>query len=347
MVKNVKKTKKLLILGAGGMLAADLIKVFSQSKKYQVIAWGLSDLDITNEQAVMKKIGRLKPNIIINAAAYTAVDQAEKDFDKAMAVNGYALKNLAEIASQIGARLVHYSTDYVFDGKNPAGYKEGDEANPAGVYGQSKFVGEQMVLMTAFHNSGQGCGGCGHGYGCDKIKAMKPLNYYIIRSSWLYGKGGLPSPQHSQKATAGNVKLRRANKNFVDTMISLAQKLPELKVVNDQRGNPTYAFDLAKATRFLIEKKFPSGIYHFTNKTSKKGVTWYDFAKEIFSARGGSATGGKIVKKVKIIPVSTKEFYKGNKNYLAKRPEYSMLIDTKKLGARDWKEALKEYLSEK
>jgi dTDP-4-dehydrorhamnose reductase len=311
------QTKKLLILGAGGMLATDLIKTFGKSKKYKIIAWGLSDLDITNEKMVIEKIGKLKPEIIINAAAYTAVDAAEQDFDKAMAVNGYALKNLAEIASEIGARLVHYSTDYVFDGKNPGGYKEGDEANPESAYGQSKFVGEQMILMTAFHNSGRGCGGCGHGHGCDKIAALKPLNYYIIRSSWLYGKGG---------------------KNFVDTMISLAGKVPELKVVNDQHGNPTYAKDLAEATKMLIEKKFPSNIYHFTNKTSKKGITWYDFAREIFKAKNIKAS---------VKPVTTKEFYKGNKNYVAKRPEYSMLIDTKKLEARDWKEALEEYLKEK
>jgi dTDP-4-dehydrorhamnose reductase len=312
--KNLNKQKKLLILGAGGMLATDLLETFGKSKKYKIIAWGLSDLDITNEQMVIEKIGKLKPDIIINAAAYTAVDAAEKDFDKAMAVNGYALKNLAEIASGVGARLVHYSTDYVFDGKNPAGYKEGDEASPESAYGQSKFVGEQMILMTAFHNSGAGCGGCGHGHGCHKIAIMKPLNYYIIRSSWLYGKGG---------------------KNFVDTMISLAGKLPELKVVDDQRGNPTYARDLAEATKFLIEKKFPSSIYHFTNKTSKKGISWYDFAREIFK-----------IKKIKVAvkPVTTKEFYKGNANYIAKRPAYSMLIDTKKLEARDWKEALSEYL---
>ncbi len=323
MKKNIFKTKKLLILGAGGMLAADLIKIFSASKKYKIIAWGVKDLDITNEKMINKKIGKLKPNIIINAAAYTAVDAAEKEFDKAMAVNGYALKNLAEVSSQIGAGLIHYSTDYVFDGKKPNGYKEDDEPNPVSAYGQSKFVGEQMILMTAFHNSGRGCAACGAGRGCHKINTIKPLDYYIIRSSWLYGKAG---------------------KNFVDTMLALAEKMLVLKVVNDQRGCPTYTLDLAKATKDLIEKKLPSGIYHFTNKTAKKGISWYDFAKEIFSAFGGSAEGGKITKKIKIIPVSTKDFYKGNKNYLAKRPEYSMLINTKLPQARDWKQALKEYL---
>ncbi len=324
MPQKKSKIKKMLILGASGMLAADLIKTFSAGKKCRVIAWGFKDLDIINERMVRDKIGKLKPDIIINAAAYTAVDAAEKEFDKAMAVNGYALKNLAEVSSQIGARLVHYSTDYVFDGKNPDGYKEDSEPNPISAYGQSKFAGEQMILMTAFHNSGKGCGGCNAGHGCGKIKVMKPLNYYIIRSSWLYGKSGPLTP-----------RLQRVKKNFVDTMLALAEKMPALKVVSDQYGSPTYAPDLAKATKFLIEKKFPSGIYHFTDKTSKKGISWYDFAKEIFK-----------IKKIKVTvkPATTKEFYKGNKNYLAKRPKYSMLINTKLPPARDWKEALKEYL---
>lgn len=349
--KLPKNIKKVLILGSSGMLAADLIKVFSvdppshkamarQGKNYKVIGWTREDLDITDEVQCEEKISRLKPDIIINAAAYNAVDNAEKETEKAMAINGYALRHLAEIAAKIGAVLVHYSTDYVFDGKNPKGYKEDDEPNPASAYGQSKFVGEQMILMTAFHSSGGGCAGCGAGRGCGKIKAMKPLNYYIIRTSWLYGKNGPPS-----------LKLRRVNKNFVDTMIALSQKYPELKVVNDQHGKPAYTVDLAKTTKDIIEGKLPHGIYHFSNETAKKGISWYDFAKEIFSARGatpaggqGSAAGGKITKKVKIIPVSTKEFYSGNKNYLAARPEFSMLINTKLPKARDWKEALKEYL---
>lgn len=337
--KQSKAQKKLLVLGAGGMLAADLINVFKDDKKYKIIAWGFADLDITNAQMVYDKIGKLKPDAIINAAAYTAVDAAEKEFDKAMAINGYALKNLADIASQTGALLIHYSTDYVFDGKNSKGYKENDEPNPASAYGQSKFAGERMILMTAFHNSGGGCTGCGASHGCHKITVMKPLNYYIIRTSWLYGHSG---------------------KNFVDTMLALAEsaggRTQELKVVNDQRGSPTFTLDLARATKDLIEKNFPSGLYHFTNKTSAKGISWYDFAKEIFkiinskkkiSARGGSAVGGNTAKKVKIIPVSTKEFYGADKTRLASRPKYSMLVNTKLPASRDWKEALKEYLKEK
>jgi len=336
--KKSKAQKRLLILGSSGMLAADLIKIFSadppshkamarQGKKYQpkadkpraykVIAWTRGDLDITDEVQCEEKISRLKPDIIINATAYNAVDNAEKETEKAMAINGYALRHLAEIAAKIGAVLVHYSTDYVFDGKDPKGCKEDDEPNPAGAYGQSKFVGEQMILMTAFHNSGGGCAGCGAGHGCGKIKNMKPLNYYIIRTSWLYGQNG---------------------KNFIDTMIALSGKYSELKVVNDQHGKPTYALDLAKTTKMLVEKKLPSGIYHFTNETAQKGITWYDLAKEIFKIK-------KI--KVKIKSVSTKEFYSNNKNYFAARPEYSMLINTKLPKARDWKEALKEYLEEK
>lgn len=312
--KRSKNVKKLLILGSSGMLAADLIKTFYASKKYCVTPWGMSDLDIIDEKAVIEKITKLSPDVIINAAAYTAVDAVEKEYDKAMNVNGYALRAIAETAAKTGALLIHYSTDYVFDGKNPAGYKEDDEPNPASAYGQSKFVGEQMILMAAFHNSGQGCAGCGAGRGCHKISVMKPLKYYIIRTAWLYGKAG---------------------KNFVETMISLGQKLPELKVVNDQFGKPTYTLDLAKKTKEMIESKLAYGIYHFTDETGKKGISWHEFAKEIFR-----------IKKIKaeLKQVTTKKFYSGNKNYLAPRPKYSMLVNTKLPKARDWKEALKEYL---
>ncbi len=315
--KRSKNIKKLLILGAGGMLAADIKNIFKKSKKYKITTWSRNELDITDEEAMNKKIVRLKPDIIINAAAYTAVDKCETELDTALLVNGYALRFLSEAALKTGAVLVHYSTDYVFDGKNPKGYKENDEPNSLNAYGQSKFVGEQMILMTANSVLG-GCAGCAMApKGCGKIIDKKPLKFYLIRTSWLYGRSG---------------------KNFVGTMISLAEKLPELKVVNDQFGKPTYTADLAKATKSLIESKHPFGIYHFTNETGKKGITWYDFAKEIFKIK-------KI--KVKVKPVTTKEFYSGNKNYLAERPKYSMLLNTKLPKARNWKEALKEYLKEK
>ncbi len=325
MAQNkINRQKKLLILGSGGMLAADLIKVFGKAKKYKLTVWGMKDLDITDEASVIEKITKLSPDVIINAAAYTAVDAAEKEYDKAMNVNGYALRALAETAGKIGALLIHYSTDYVFDGKNPAGYKEDDEPNPVSAYGQSKFVGEQMILMAEANSYG-GCGGCGlaHG-GCAKAAAkIKPLKYYIIRTSWLYGHNG---------------------KNFIEAMLALAGKIPELKVVADQRGKPTYTVDLAEKTKEMIGSKLAYGIYHFTDETAKKGISWYNFAREIFKIE--SALGGKKIK-VKVKPVTTKEFYKGNKSYLAKRPAYSMLINTKLPKARNWKEALEDYLKEK
>lgn len=315
MSKEVK-AKKVLILGAGGMLAADLVKTFSASKKYKVIAWSRKDLDITDEVECHEKIKGLKPGIIINSAAYTAVDNAEKDFEKAMAINGYALKHLAEISASLGAILVHYGTDYIFDGKNPKGYKEDDEPNPANAYGQSKFVGEQMILMTMSHGL-SGCSGCAKAHGgCHKMADNKPLKFYIIRASWLYGKNG---------------------PNFVETMLKLAEKRPELTVVNDQFGKPTHAADLATQTREIIEKDLPYGIYHFTNEAGKKGISWHDFAKEIFKI-------GKI--KVKVKPVTTKKFYGSDKTRLASRPKYSMLVNTRLPKAKNWKEALKEYLKE-
>ncbi|MBU3965157.1 NAD(P)-dependent oxidoreductase [Patescibacteria group bacterium] len=316
--KRSKNARKILILGSSGMLAADLIKVFREKEKYKITAWDRDDLDITNEEAVNKKISKLKPDIIINAAAYTAVDKCETEFDKALLINGYALRFLSESALKIGAILVHYSTDYVFNGENSKGYKEDDEPNPVSSYGQSKFVGEQMILLAEANNYG-GCGGCALSRGkCAKAASkIKPFKYYLIRTSWLYGHNG---------------------KNFVDTMISLGQSRglgTELKVVNDQFGKPTYTLDLAKKTREIIEKNLPFGAYHFTNETGKKGISWYDFAREFFKIK-------KI--KVKVKPVTTKEFYGADKTRLAKRPKYSMLVNTKLPRARDWKKALKDYL---
>jgi len=225
---------------------------------------------------------------------------------------------LSECALKIGAILIHYSTDYVFNGENSKGYKENDEPNPVSAYGQSKFVGEQMILLTEANSFG-GCGGCALSRGkCAKAASkVKPFKHYLIRTSWLYGKSG---------------------KNFVETMISLGQSRvlgTELKVVNDQFGKPTYTLDLAKKTREIIEKNLPFGIYHFTNETRKKEISWYDFAKEIFKIK-------KI--KIKVKPVTTKEFYGADKTRLAKRPKYSMLVNTKLPRARDWKKALKDYL---
>lgn len=275
---------KILILGARGMLGHDLLEVF---KNYQPIGWDKEDLDIARKKEVEKKIVELKPNIIINAAAYTNVDLAEKEKKLALKVNGYALNNLCEACKKTKSVLVHYSTDYVFSGGKQKGYKEEDRPDkPLNWYGRSKLLGEKLILAHA--------------------KKNRNFIYYLIRTSWLFGKHG---------------------KNFVSTMLKLAREKKEIKVVNDQFGKPTYSLDLAKATKELIEKKFKRGIYHLVNEGA---TNWFEFAKKIFEIKNI---------KIKVLPISSKELKR-----LAKRPKYSILLNTKFPSLRRWEEALEEYL---
>lgn len=272
----------VLILGAKGMLGSMLVKAFSDSEN-QVSAWDFEDCDITNAEETKEKIIALHPEVIINAAAYTNVDEAEEKKELAFSVNQTAVANIAAAAKKIGAVVVHYSTDYIFQGKKEEGYTEDDESVKAvNVYGASKRAGE-IILKSA------------------------GIPYYIIRTAWLYGPNG---------------------KNFVTTMLTLAQTHKELKVVNDQHGGPTYTKDVAYFTKKLLRKNHPSGVYHAVNAGH---TTWYEFAKEIFQIAG---------KEVNVIPVTSAEFPRP-----AKRPMYSILNQTKGPSMRPWQEALKEFIT--
>ncbi|OGI28561.1 MAG: dTDP-4-dehydrorhamnose reductase [Candidatus Moranbacteria bacterium RIFOXYA12_FULL_44_15] len=318
--------KKILIIGSQGMLGQELVKAFKKDKNYKTIAWDRKDIDITKEKEVMKKIGFTKPDVIINAAAYNAVDKCEndkKEYALAKDVNGLAPGYLAKVAKKNKAVLVHYSTDYVFDGdfeklisKEPQGcthscatcslhenfqpeigYREDDKPNPVNNYGKSKLLGEKEV-----------------------VKNIK--NYYLIRISKLFGAPALGES---------------AKKSFFDIMLGLGKDKKEVRVVDEETSCFTYAPDLAKKTKEILDSQKPFGIYHVTNGGS---CTWYEAAVELYkqaSAKGGSAYGGKI--KTKIIPVPGAEFPRP-----AKRPFYSVLVNTKLNPMRDWKEALKEYL---
>ncbi|MBN1326279.1 dTDP-4-dehydrorhamnose reductase [Candidatus Falkowbacteria bacterium] len=278
------KDTKILILGARGMLARDLVNIFCG---YNIILWDIEDIDITDKNQVDLKIGELRPDIIINCAAYTAVDDCEKEVDKATLINGIAVGYLAEAAKRNNGILVQLSTDYVFDGKNKNGYIEhSQEFWPQSVYGASKLLGEKALARLD--------------------------NYYLIRTSWLYGKNG---------------------KNFVDTITKLAKEKKELKVINDQFGKPTYTVDLAKQILYILNNDLPFGIYHITNETRKGGITWYNFAKKICKLQ-------KL--KVRIKPCSTKEY-----PLPAKRPSHSALINTKLPKMRKWQKALKECIKNK
>jgi dTDP-4-dehydrorhamnose reductase len=260
----------ILILGAGGMLGKDLRKAFPDA-----LAYSHSAVDITDRARITHMIKALSPRTVINAAAYTNVDGCEDNPGLAYAVNGTAPGYVAEACAAVNATLVHYSTDYVFDGKKKE-YAESDTPNPVNVYGESKRLGEQNI-----------------------VRAME--DYRIIRTSWLFGRHG---------------------KNFVDTMLSLSKQMDRVKVVNDQVGKPTYTVDLAEATRKILA--MPPGIYHVTND----GVcSWYDFASAIIP---------------NTTPCTSEEFPRK-----AKRPKFSVLVNTKTTPLRHWSEALADYLKEK
>jgi len=307
--------KKILIIGAKGMLGQELVKMFKQDSDYKVIGWDRGDIDITREKEVDKKIGVIKPVIIINAAAYNTVDKCEEDkkeYELAKKVNGLAPGYLAKTAKKIKATLVHYSSDYVFNGEpeiaEPSGcthscatcalhegsvpqvgFCEDDKPKPINKYGQTKLLGEVEVK-----------------------KNMK--NYYIIRTSWLFGK-----PAISQDA----------KRSFFDVMLELSKKNKEIKAVDEETGCFTYAPDLARKTKEIVDSQKPFGTYHVTNSGP---CTWYEAAVELYKQ-------AKI--KTKVIPVESSAFPRP-----AKRPFYSVLLNTKLNPLRDWKEALKEYLKE-
>ncbi len=261
---------KTLIFGAGGMLGVELCAVFPDAVKFDH-----RDLDITDREKVIETIESNDPDVVINAAAYTAVDDCEDNMELAFGINGAAPGYIAEGCSRSGAMLVHYSTDYIFDGSKKE-YTESDPPNPINVYGSSKLKGEMNI-----------------------IKKMD--NYRIVRTSWLYGAHG---------------------KNFVDTMLMLSGKMDTVKVVNDQFGKPTYAFDLARKTRELV--RLPQGIYHITNE----GIcSWYEFASAIIN---------------NAVPCTSDEFPRK-----ARRPKYSVLVNTKTTPMRHWRDALAEYLNKR
>ena len=278
---------KILTTGAKGMLSPDLVKVLST--EHEITGLSHQELDVTNKRDVDICINDNKPDVVIHAASYTDVDGCESNRELAFQVNADGAKNVALVCRETGSAMVYVSTDYVFDGEKSSPYIEEDKPNPINVYGKSKLAGENHVKSIL-----------------DR--------YYIVRTSWLFGKNG---------------------KNFVKTILRLSQEKNKLKVVNDQIGSPTYTLDLARAIKVLLNK--PSfGYYHVSNQGS---CSWYDFAREILKQNGFND--------VKVTPISTEEFKR-----TANRPKYSVLncqkfMDEFGYNLRNWQDGLKDYLAEK
>lgn len=291
---------KILIFGAQGNLGEQLVKTFTGSRDHinpleenEVIAWDRGEIDVTDSTLVTKKINDLKPGVIINAIGYNAVDNIECDegWEMARKLNIEAVETLADAALQVGATIIHYSTDYVFAGDNQEGYSENDEPNPISRYGESKRGGELALIRR----SGRG------------------LKWYLIRTSKLFGP----------KGASDLVK-----PSFFDTMLKLAAEKPELVGVDEEVSCFTYTVDLAQATKVLLDEDYGYGIYHIVNT---EPTTWFGALKTLFELAHVSTP---------IKPVSSDSFPRP-----AKRPKYSVLLNTKFIPLRSYKEALAEYLN--
>jgi dTDP-4-dehydrorhamnose 3,5-epimerase/reductase len=278
------KPKKMLITGANGQLGQALHEEFPDAEFV-----GRSELDIASLDLATARRWR-DYDTIINAAAYTAVDAAETPEGRQAAwlANATAVGNLSKIATEFGIKLVHVSSEYVFDGKAHI-HTEDEVLAPLGVYGQTKAAGDIAVAAVPRH--------------------------YIIRTSWVIGKG----------------------KNFVLTMKSLAERDINPSVVSDQIGRLTFTDDLSKGIKHLLKANASYGTYNLSNDGDP--ASWADIAKDVYELSGKSRDD--------VTPVTTEQYYE-DKEGIAPRPLQSTL-DLAKIKAtgftpREWKQALREYL---
>ena len=221
--------------GAAGMLGRDVVEACSV-RRHEVIGLARAELDITHSSEVEAAIDEIRPAVVINCAAYTNVDGAEDDERTAMLVNDAAAALVAAAAGSHGAKVIHPSSDYVFDGEKGSPYVESDLTRAISAYGRSKQAGETSV-------------------------AIANPRHFIVRSSWLFGRNG---------------------PNFVETMLRLAGEQPEVIVVTDQVGCPTYTRHLAQGLALLAESD-DFGIHHIAGAGR---CSWYEFAQEIFDQEG-------------------------------------------------------------
>jgi dTDP-4-dehydrorhamnose reductase len=295
----------MLVTGARGQVGAEVARRFEG--RAVVIAHGRATLDLASPAAIAEAVRAARPDVIVNAGAYTAVDRAESQPDVAHAVNAIAPGVLAEEAKRAGALLVHFSTDYVFDGTKAGPYVEDDATHPLGAYGRTKLEGEQRVIAS----------GCRH---------------LVLRTSWVYGPHG---------------------KNFMLTMLRLAQTRDELRVVDDQRGAPTSSASLAgllaellapgggEIARAQVDRVAQSsGLYH---SSAQGETTWFGFARAIFAA--AAERPGAVPRMPRLVAIPTSEYPTP-----AQRPANSVLSGERlhaTFGVRisDWRQGLAESVS--
>ena len=288
---------RILVTGRTGQIGWELQGALAPLGT--VIALDRRAMDLASPDSIRRAIRDAEPEIIVNAAAYTEVDKAESEPDLAMKVNGVAPGIMAEEAKRLGAILVHYSTDYVFDGELDRPYVEDDPPNPVNAYGKTKLAGELAVAAV---------GG----------------RHLILRSSWVYSARG---------------------SNFVLTVLRLAREKPELAMVDDQTGSPTWARALAEATAELLRRKDRvlghSGVYHLA---ASGHASRYEFSNDVIRIMRdvcGEAGGW-----AKVRPISSGEY-----PLPARRPRNPVMSQDKVkriLGVEmtHWKDELRSFLVE-
>jgi dTDP-4-dehydrorhamnose reductase len=270
------------------MLGHDLMEVIAEAG-HEVVGMDLPEIDITSWESVTAALAAARPDVVVNAAAYTAVDAAEEHEDVALVVNGDGPRVLAAAVAELPSiRLVHISTDYVFAGDASVPYSESAAPAPRSAYGRTKLAGEVAV------------------------REALPDRGFIVRTAWLYGVQGA---------------------NFVKTMLALEATKPEILVVDDQRGQPTWSRDLARQIVVLIDADAPSGTYH---GTSSGETTWFGFTCEIYRLIGADPQ--------RVHPTTTDAFPRP-----APRPAYSVLGHDRwsEVGLRpirSWQQSLAEAL---
>lgn len=274
----------LLVTGAGGQLGRALARL-----EPDAVLLDRGALDVLDPSAVTEVIGGCRPLVVVHAAAWTRVDDAEGDPEGAHRVNVEGTRSVAEAAAGVGALLVYVSTDYVFSGDRAGPYREGDATGPRSVYGRTKLAGEAEAAAFARH--------------------------LVVRTSWVFGEGH----------------------NFVRSILRAAATRDELAVVDDQRGLPTYALDLAGGILALVEAGAES-LFHLAG--GGEPGSWADLAEAALAAAGSPA---------RVRRVSTAEYFAGRSTPVAPRPSSSVLDCSRaaSLGVtlRPWRDAVAEYVS--
>lgn len=285
---------RILISGQNGQISRELQQRLAPLS--ELIVLGRDQLDLTQPERIRQQVRNLRPDLIINAAAYTAVDLAESESQTAFAINATAPGIFAEEALALDIPLIHYSTDYVFDGSKAGPYTEDDIPNPLNVYGKSKLAGERAITEA----SGK---------------------HLILRTSWIYSAHG---------------------RNFLLTMQRLLQEKPELRVVADQIGAPTWAGTIANSTLALIEHWQAGGAgkwgtYHLT---ARGETSWFGFAQAI-----GDALRQKGKTCATLLPIPSSEYPTPATRPLNSCLDCNRLLREWGVGQPDWQPALRECLA--